>query len=160
MLSQRFQWLQRGLPLVFASLLGYAPLSWANDHPRQRRVIIPEEDRFTPFNLVIRRGDTVKWINRDADDHTVVSNDRFNSAGHKGTDHILPGTVSTGGPPSTFRLRFRNAGTFVYFCRFHAHLDGDQQPVAPGPDGGIQDPSTGNFGTPMEGTITVLPDSD
>jgi len=160
MLSQRFQWLQRALPLVFASLLGYTPLSWAQDHPRQRRVIIPEEDRFTPFNLVIRRGDIVKWINRDADDHTVVSNDRFNSAGHKGTDHILPGTVSTGGPSSTFRLRFRNAGTFVYFCRFHAHLDADQQSVAPGPDGGIQDTSTGNFGTPMEGTITVLPDSD
>jgi len=160
MLSQRFQWLQRALPLVFASLLGYTPLSWAQDQPRQRSVIIPEEDRFTPFNLVIRRGDIVKWINRDADDHTVVSNNRFNSAGHKGTDHLLPGTVSTGGRPSTFRLRFRNAGTFVYFCRFHAHLDDDQQPIAPGPDGGIQDPSTGNFGTPMEGTITVLPDSD
>jgi len=91
MLSQRFRWLQRGLPLVFASLLGYTPLSWAQDQPRQRSVIIPEEDRFTPFNLVIRRGDIVKWINRDADDHTVVSNDRFNSAGHKGTDHLLPG---------------------------------------------------------------------
>lgn len=160
MLSQRFQWLQRGLPLVFASLLGYAPLSWANDHPRQRRVIIPEEDRFTPFHLVIHRGDIVKWINRDADDHTVVSNNRFNSAGHRGTNHLLPGTESTGGQPSTFRLRFHRPGTFVYFCRFHAHLDGDQQPVAPGPDGGIQDPSTGNFGTPMEGTITVLPDDN
>jgi plastocyanin len=160
MLSQRFQWLQRGLPLVLASLLGYAPLSWANDPPRQHRVIIPQEDRFTPFNLVIRRGDIVKWINRDADDHTVVSNDRFNSAGHRGTNHLLPGTASTGGQPSTFRLRFHRPGTFVYSCRFHAHLDGDQQPVAPGPNGGIQDPSTGNFGTPMEGTITVLPDSD
>jgi len=157
--SLRSQWLQIGLLFVFASLLGYAPLNWANDQPRQRRVVIPEADRFTPFHLVIRRGDVVKWVNKDGDDHTVVSDDRFNSAGHKGTNHLLPGTDSTGGPPSTFRLRFRNAGTFVYFCRFHAHLDDEEQPVAPGPDGGIQD-GNGNFGTPMMGTITVLPDDD
>jgi hypothetical protein len=31
--------------------------------------------------------------------------------------------------------------------------------VAPGPDGGIQDPN-GNFGTPMNGVITVLPGED
>ena len=155
MLSRRFQWLQMGL--LFALLLGYAPLSLAKGPPRLRHVIIPEEDRFTPFNLVIRRGDIVEWINNDADDHTVVSNDRFNSAGHRGTDHLLSGTQSTGGQPSTFRLRFRRSGTFVYYCRFHARLDGHHQSVAPGPDGGIQDPGTGNFGTPMEGTITVLP---
>jgi hypothetical protein len=34
-------------------------------------------------------------------------------------------------------------------------LDADNQPKAPGPDGGIQD-SNGNFGTPMNGVITVL----
>jgi hypothetical protein len=32
--------------------------------------------------------------------------------------------------------------------------DAAQQPVAPGPDGGIEDPP-GNFGTPMMGVITV-----
>jgi hypothetical protein len=34
-------------------------------------------------------------------------------------------------------------------------LDPDNQPIAPGPDGGIQD-SNGNFGTPMSGVITVV----
>ena len=38
--------------------------------------------------------------------------------------------------------------------RFHAHLDAYHQPVAPGPEGGIQD-SNGNFGTPMMGVVTV-----
>jgi hypothetical protein len=43
------------------------------------------------------------------------------------------------------------------YCRFHAHLDANNQPVAPGPDGGIQDPN-GNFGTAMMGVITVRGD--
>jgi hypothetical protein len=113
-------------------------------------VTVPMSDRFTPFALTIRAGDVVKWVNRDGDDHTVVSDDAFNTAGHQGTDMRL---AANGG---TFSLRFDHAGVFVYYCRFHAHLDSANQPVAPGPDGGIQDPN-GNFGTPMSGVITVLP---
>jgi plastocyanin len=118
-------------------------------------VTVPEADKFTPFALTVHVGDVVTWVNRDTDDHTVVSDDAFNSAGHKGLDQPLPGTDSNGGKPGTFQLRFDHPGTFVYFCRFHAHLDGDNQPVAPGPKGGIQD-AQGNFGTPMMGIITVL----
>jgi hypothetical protein len=70
-------------------------------------------------------------------------------------NQLLPGTDSNGGVPGTFELRFTQPGTFVFCCRFHAHLDADHQPVAPGPDGGIQD-ENGNFGTPMMGVITVL----
>jgi hypothetical protein len=70
-------------------------------------------------------------------------------------NQLIPGTDSNGGKPGVFRLRLDHAGTFVYYCRFHAKLDGDSQPVAPGPDGGIQD-SNGNFGTPMSGVITVV----
>ncbi len=126
------------------------------DRSRVHEVVIPEEDRFTPYALTIHPGDTVKWINKDTDDHTVVSDDSFTTTDHRGTDSLLPGTDKTGGTPSTFTLRFSRPGTFVYYCRFHAKLDGDNQPVAPGPEGGIQD-AKGNFGTPMTGVITVLP---
>jgi len=119
-------------------------------------VIVPEEDRFTPFALTIKAGETVRWVNKDTDDHTVVSDDVFNTAGNQGTNQLLPGTDSNNGVPGTFDLHFSHPGTFVYFCRFHAHLDTDNQPVAPGPKGGIQD-ADGNFGTPMMGVITVLP---
>lgn len=119
-----------------------------------KQVIVPDEDRFTPFALTIHAGDFVQWINTDTDDHTVVSDDFFNSAGNQGTNVVIPGTDSNGGKPGTFVLHFSHPGTFVYYCRFHAHLDDDHQPVAPGPDGGIQD-SNGNFGTPMSGVITV-----
>jgi plastocyanin len=119
--------------------------------PSARKVRVPEEDRFTPFALTIQVGQSVRWINNDGDDHTVVSDDAFNTAGHKGFDSLLP---ASGG---TLVLRFNHPGTFVYYCRFHATLDSFNQPIAPGPDGGIQDPN-GNYGTPMSGVITVVGD--
>lgn len=121
-----------------------------------RMVIVPQEDRFSPFALTIRSGEDVEWVNMDTDDHTVVSNDFFNTPGQKRTNVLLPGTDNNNGKPGTFRLHFSHPGVFHYYCRFHSHLDEDHQPVAPGPDGGIQD-SNGNFGTPMMGVITVLP---
>jgi plastocyanin len=120
--------------------------------PAVHRVTVPESDRFTPFGLTIRAGDTVRWVNNDEDDHAVVSDDAFDTAGHKGTDQVIQ---ADGG---TFSLRFKHAGSFVYYCRFHARLDEFNQPVAPGPDGGIEE--AGNFGTPMSGVITVLPKHD
>jgi plastocyanin len=122
-------------------------------------VVVPPEDRFTPFAVTIRAGQTVQWTNKDTDDHTVVTDRAFTTAGHEGVNQLLPGTDSNNGRPGTFMLTFDHPGVFVYYCRFHAHLDAAGQPVAPGPRGGIQD-SNGNFGTPMMGVITVLSGRD
>lgn len=118
-----------------------------------RQIIVPGEDRFVPFSITVRVGQTVQWVNTDTDDHTVVSNDAFNTAGHRGINVLLK---ANGG---TFTLVFRHPGVFPFYCRFHAVLDDKNQPKAPGPDGGIQDPD-GNFGTPMNGVITVLGHED
>jgi plastocyanin len=118
---------------------------------RVRQVTVPPEDRFYPFALQIRAGDSVRWVNTDSDDHTVVSDDALNTAGPTGVDKLLPPDRR-----NAVTLQFNRPGTFVYYCRFHAKLDRFNQPVAPGPDGGIQD-ADGNFGTPMSGVITVLP---
>jgi len=106
-----------------------------------KMVIVPGEDRFSPFALSIRSGEDVQWINMDTDDHTIVSNDFFNTAGNNGTDMILLGTDNNNGKPGTFMLHFSHPGTFNYYCRFHAHLDDDHQPVAPGPRGGTRIPT-------------------
>ena len=119
----------------------------------RRQVIVPEEDRFTPFAITIHSGDSVQWVNNDSDDHTIVSDDPFTTAGHKHTDLLLRGTESNGGHPGTVTLRFQRPGMFVYYCKFHAHLDSFHQPAAIGLRGGIPD-------TPMMGVITVLPDDD
>src|SRR5436190_18548012 len=71
-----------------------------------REIVVPEEDRFTPFSVEIKPGDSVEWVNNDTDDHTVVSDDVFNSAGNRGVDQLLPGTDSNGGQPGRFTLRF------------------------------------------------------
>ena len=99
--------------------------------------------------IPIRVGQTVKWTNNDTDDHTVVSNDTFNTAGPRGVNVLLP---ANGG---TVTIKFGHPGLFPFYCRFHSMLDADQHPKAPGPDGGIQD-QNGNYGTPMNGVITVL----
>lgn len=171
MAIHRLRWLHASLFLAFMPVVGTISPGWADDQTDQldhsyqyeadrprvyQQVVVPGEDRFTPFSLKIQKGDTVEWINKDTDDHTVVSDDFFNSTEHRKINYLLKGTVSNGGKPGTFKLRFDYPGTFVYYCRFHAHLDHDHQPVAPGPDGGIQDPQTGNYGTPMMGIITVL----
>jgi len=120
------------------------------------QVIVPGEDRFAPFAQTIHAGEAVRFINMDTDDHTVVSVDAFNTAGNRRVNILLKGTDNNGGKPGQLVLHFGHPGTFVYYCRFHAHLDDSNQPVAPGPEQGIQDPD-GNYGTPMMGIITVVP---
>ena len=156
-MPRRLYWTVSGLLICLAFLNG----ARADDKTRvHQMVVVPLEDRFDPFSLRIDVGATVEWMNMDTDDHTVVSDDHFNTAGHRGLNVLLPGTDSTGGTPGKFTLRFLRPGTFVYYCRFHSHLDEHAQPAAPGPNGGIQD-SNGNFGTPMMGVITVMsPDED
>jgi len=136
--------------LVVAIGLIVTMTAGAKDHKANHVVNIPESDRFIPFGDVIHAGDSVTWVNNDEDDHTVVSDDAFNTAGNQGVNDLIP---ADGG---TVTLKFNHPGQFVYYCRFHAKLDEFNQPVAPGPEGGIQDAS-GNFGTPMSGVITVLP---
>ena len=69
-------------------------------------------------------GQVVQWVNTDTDDHTVVSDDAFNTAGHRGLDHLLPGTESNGGRPGTFFVRFTQPGTFGYVCLVHPAMVG------------------------------------
>ncbi len=140
-----------------ATLLAAGDNTQHRDH-HENKVTIPTEDRFVPYAMTIHVGESVVWQNTDTDDHTVVSDDAFTTSDNKGTNHVIPGTDSNSAHnPGTFTLRFKKPGLFVYFCRFHSHLDSYNQPIAPGPKGGIQDPSTNNYGTPMTGVIAVLP---
>jgi len=163
-------WLSKMIGICAVIAVALVGVSGLKAKPKlHNQVIIPGEDRFSPFALTIHAGDSVMWTNTDTDDHTVVSNDFFNTAGNQ-IDTLIPGTDSNNGVPGTLTLHFTHPGTFVYYCKFHAQLDGDHQPTAPGPRGGIQntkDPSKCdpqapatemcNFGTPMNGIITVLP---
>jgi len=150
-LSKLRWWTLPSLLICFVPLLAFSQNADTDSRPAARQIIVPDEDRFIPFAITVRVGQPVIWINNDADDHTVVSDDAFNTAGHRGTNVLLK---ANGG---RFALVFKHPGVFPFYCRFHAMLDVDNQPKAPGPDGGIQDPN-GNYGTPMNGVITVVGD--
>jgi len=142
------------LSLVTVSLLivGASRLLMAgqkhSDKPAARQILVPGEDRFKPFAVTVRVGQKVQWVNNDDETHYLVSNDAFNTAGHRGFNQPIP----AGGKVT---LTFNHEGVFPFYCSLHAMLDADNQPKAPGPDGGIQD-QNGNFGTPMNGVVTVV----
>jgi plastocyanin len=133
---------------------------------QSNNVVIPNEDRFVPFGLTIHAGETVTWTNNNSDNHTVVSDDAINTIGPH-IDQIIP-------VGKQFSLRFNEVGQWVYYCRFHSHLDAFGQPIAPGcgEEGdeieGIVTPVfqcgdeiiRNNYGTPMMGVITILPKKD
>jgi plastocyanin len=64
---------------------------------------------FQPRSITISRGTTVKWVNRDNITHTSTSSS-WNSG------NVAPGT--------SFRHRFRRAGTFNYHCSIHSSMTG------------------------------------
>jgi plastocyanin len=149
MSNLRLRWAALGLLVVCLLALGSFNRAVAQSNPAVRQFIVPDEDRFTPFAITILTGQRVQCNNNDNDEHTSVSDDAFNTSGPRGVDVLLK---ANGGKVT---IKFDHPGTFPFYCRFHAHLDSANQPVAPGPDGGIQDPN-GNFGTPMAGVITVV----
>ena len=66
---------------------------------------------FTPDNVTISTGDTVRWTWLDEEPHTVTS-------GANGTfDNLFDSGLQTSG--FTFSYTFSSPGTFEYFCRPH-----------------------------------------
>jgi plastocyanin len=70
------------------------------------------DNNFSPSQLTIEVGDTVRWVNAaGGNQHNVTStNGAFAS--------------STTASSFTFEVTFNQAGTFNYFCTLHANMDG------------------------------------
>jgi plastocyanin len=111
-----------------------------------RNVDIPiasTHKRFVPFVLSIRAGDTVQFRNFDPTVHSLTSVDRFSSTTYQDFDSTLT-PLSTTGAPGLLSVRFRRTGMFVYYCKYHAALGSDNQPV-----------SLGNENQTMMGVIVI-----
>lgn len=83
----------------------------------KRHTVIIQGYKFKPAHLVVNTGDTVIWINRDADQHTVT-NDR------RGPTVLRSRPLASG---TNFRVTFVRAGTFRYHCEFHPFMMGSVQ---------------------------------
>lgn len=66
---------------------------------------------FTPSALTVKVGQTVTWVNRDQEPHTVAAGD--------GSFHS-PGMGADG----TFSFTFTKPGTFDYVCGIHPFMHG------------------------------------
>ena len=66
---------------------------------------------FTPKELTVAAGTTVKWVNHDDIPHTVVNKDKAFRSKALDTD-------------DSFSYTFASAGTFDYFCALHPHMVG------------------------------------
>src|SRR5436305_11004947 len=89
--------------LVLLSIFGLIAGGGAAQGRRHHRmVVVPQEDRFQPFAITIRAGDTVDWVNMDTDDHTVVSDDAFDTADHHGVDVLLLGADYNAGKTGSY----------------------------------------------------------
>jgi plastocyanin len=75
-------------------------------------VVTIDNFTFTPPELTVAVGTTVKWVNHDDIPHSVVNKDKvFRSNAALDTD-------------DSFSYTFASAGTFDYFCGLHPHMVG------------------------------------
>jgi plastocyanin len=74
-------------------------------------VITIDNFTFTPKELTVAVGTTVKWVNHDDIPHTVV--ERTTTFRSKALD-----------TDDSYSFTFTSAGTFDYFCGLHPHMVG------------------------------------
>jgi plastocyanin len=74
--------------------------------------IVIKDFHFTPETLTVKSGETITWINRDEEPHTVVSVEKqFKKSGPLDTDEVF--TITAGAP-----------GTYTYYCSVHPKMTG------------------------------------
>ena len=74
-------------------------------------VVTIDNFTFTPPELTVAVGTTVKWVNHDDIPHVVVNKDKAFRSKALDTD-------------DSFSYTFASAGTFDYFCALHPHMVG------------------------------------
>lgn len=78
---------------------------------RQNRIEI-KDFAFNPQTITVKSGETVTWINRDEEPHTIVSvGKQFKKSTALDTDQEF--TLTVGAP-----------GTYDYFCSVHPKMTG------------------------------------
>ncbi|SRR6266581_1610232 len=99
---------RRRLALAFA---GAWPLFCAAaGGPPAGHTIVIEGVKFEPETLTVKRGETVRWVNKDPFPHTVTAAGVFDS-------HDI-------GPDRSWKYVARKAGQYRYICTLHPNMKG------------------------------------
>jgi amicyanin len=103
-----------GRAVVAAMLLGPvvgALLAFGTVAAQEANVVTIDNFTFTPPELTVAVGTTVKWVNHDDIPHTVVDKNKAFRSKALDTD-------------DAYSFTFASAGTFDYFCGLHPHMVG------------------------------------
>jgi plastocyanin len=92
---------------IIAAMLAFGALA-AQD---ATNVITIDNFTFSPKELTIAVGTTVKWVNHDDIPHTIVEKKTTFRSKALDTD-------------DSYSFTFTSAGTFDYFCGLHPHMVG------------------------------------
>src|ERR1700719_1236449 len=100
--------------VLVATLLGPvvgAFLALSAVSAEEANVVTIDNFTFTPPELTVAVGTTVKWVNHDDIPHLVVNKDKAFRSTALDTD-------------DSFSYTFASAGTFDYFCALHPQMVG------------------------------------
>jgi plastocyanin len=103
-----------GRAVIVAMLLGPlvgAMLAFGTFAAEETNVVTIDNFTFTPPDLTVAVGTTVKWVNHDDIPHTVVDKNKAYRSKALDTD-------------DAYSFTFASAGTFDYFCGLHPHMVG------------------------------------
>lgn len=97
------------LPLFAGGWIGWTSVAAAPAPPN----VVIDNFAFGPATLMVPRGATVTWTNKDDEPHTVVSEGdrKLFKSGALDTD-------------DSFTFTFNEPGTFKYFCTIHPRMQG------------------------------------
>lgn len=73
--------------------------------------IVVKDFMFTPMLLKVKAGSTVKWLNKDEEPHTVISDTGLFHSGAMDTNE-------------SFSFKFEKAGTYHFTCSIHPRMVG------------------------------------
>ena len=109
---QKSRWSAFAAGAVLATaLLGASVISSARAEDATPGEIHIDNFAFTPAEITVAAGTTVKWLNRDDIPHTVVEKGLTFKSKPMDTDE-------------SFTHTFDQAGEFAYFCSLHPHMTG------------------------------------
>jgi plastocyanin len=81
------------------------------DDDKDAKKVLIQDLKYNPAKIKIRAGETVVWINKDDNDHTVIAKD----------GSFVSDNLGTG---DKFRHTFKEKGEFPYFCKYHPRMKG------------------------------------
>ncbi len=96
---------------VIGAMLAFGTVAAQDATKKSANEITIDNFTFTPKELTIAVGTTVKWVNHDDIPHTIVEKKTTFRSKALDTD-------------DSYSFTFTSAGTFDYFCGLHPHMVG------------------------------------